>query len=191
MNLKRSILNEVWKNTILMLRDRGYKLTKESVQPNWNPLSDTEDGTALAKKKISCVSPKYQKIFLYMADQKLGIKEIRTILLCVTKNSTNHVILILKHKLTPQAQLLLMDHPNLKFEIFTFEEMSFNPTMHVLVPKFKILSKPKKKELETNISEKIPSIRADDRIVRHYGAEIGDILQITRPNEIIFKKVIE
>ena len=189
MSRKEIKLNNVWSNTVSMLHDRGYILKKKHCQNNWNPISSNKQGKAIVKKKVSETDPKYQKVYIFMADKKLGIKDLRTTLLDVNKNSTNQIILILQENLTSQAKDLL-SHSKYYYEIFTFEEMSLNPTKHILVPKHELLNDKDAEKFKKNIKQKIPSIKLDDRIARHFGAKIGDIFRIYREKEIYFRMVI-
>ena len=191
MSRKQIKLNDVWNNTVSMLHDRGYILKKKHCQNDWNPIICNKQGKAIVKKKISeNDSNKYQKVYIFMADKKLGIKDLRTTLLDVNKNSTNQIILILQQNLTSQAKDLL-SHSKYYYEIFTFEEMSLNPTKHILVPKHELLTDKEAEEFKKNIKEKIPSIKLNDRIARHFGAKIGDIFRIYRKKEKYFRMVVE
>lgn len=64
--------------------------------------------------------------------------------------------------------------------------MKFDVTKHTLVPKHKILSKSKVKNLleKYNITKgQIPKILLTDPVVEKIGAKLGDVIEITRESK--------
>jgi DNA-directed RNA polymerase subunit H (RpoH/RPB5) len=70
-------------------------------------------------------------------------------------------------------------------ELFTADEMLFNPLEHPLVPKHEVLDANNRRKLEAELGEegsisKLPSIRATDPVARFYGIRKDDIVKISR-----------
>nr|PNR54753.1 hypothetical protein PHYPA_005646 [Physcomitrium patens] len=78
--------------------------------------------------------------------------------------------------------------------MFIEEELMFNPTSNVLVPKHYIASSLELQEMkEKRIShDSLPKIYAEDRICKWYGFKRGDIIRIERDycNEVYYRIVI-
>nr|PNR37670.1 hypothetical protein PHYPA_020779 [Physcomitrium patens] len=78
--------------------------------------------------------------------------------------------------------------------MFIEEELMFNPTSNVLVPKHCIASSSELQEMkEKGISHNsLPKIYAEDRICKWYGFKRGDIIRIERDycNEVYYRIVI-
>jgi DNA-directed RNA polymerase subunit H (RpoH/RPB5) len=69
---------------------------------------------------------------------------------------------------------------------FTYSQLNYNITRHKANSKFKILSNNEKKEFlrDNRIPDetKMPGIFHNDPMCLYYGAKIGNIVQLTRPN---------
>jgi DNA-directed RNA polymerase subunit H (RpoH/RPB5) len=68
----------------------------------------------------------------------------------------------------------------------TMGKKKFKALKHVLMYTHKKLSKKDKEELleKYNITEQqLPSIKITDAAVQEFGAELGDVIQITRPSK--------
>jgi len=79
-----------------------------------------------------------------------------------------------------------IEEENVVLELFTEQEMSFNPFENDLTPKHEIMTSKEKKELYRiyNLDDsKMPIILSSDIIVRYLGVEIGTVLRVTRPSD--------
>jgi DNA-directed RNA polymerase subunit H (RpoH/RPB5) len=70
-------------------------------------------------------------------------------------------------------------------ELFTADEMLFNPLEHPLVPKHEVLDANDRSKMEAELGEegsisKLPSIRASDPVARFYGIRKDDVVKISR-----------
>nr|PNR48145.1 hypothetical protein PHYPA_012619 [Physcomitrium patens] len=78
--------------------------------------------------------------------------------------------------------------------MFIEEELMFNPTSNVLVPKHCIVSSSELQEMkEKGIShDSLPKIYAEDRICKWYGFKRGDMIRIERDycNEVYYRIII-
>jgi DNA-directed RNA polymerase subunit H (RpoH/RPB5) len=73
-----------------------------------------------------------------------------------------------------------------KWIFFESKELTYNPTEHVDVSAHRLLSKEEEQNLlkELKIPKtKLPLILADDRIVKHYGWEPGNIIEVIREED--------
>jgi len=78
-------------------------------------------------------------------------------------------------------------------QLFTHDELSFNPRDNILVPKHTLLSQQQKEELliSLNISTKqLPKIKITDPQAKFLGAKINDIIKIERNSFILLNETI-
>ncbi len=66
------------------------------------------------------------------------------------------------------------------------EKASFNPMLHIYVPKHEIVSKVEAEDVVKRYNaspEQFPQILASDPVIREIGANPGDLVRITRKSE--------
>jgi DNA-directed RNA polymerase I, II, and III subunit RPABC1 len=109
------------------------------------------------------------------------------LILSQSKTPIRHYILIIEAPFTPKVRdEIATNYPYLRIEVFMFEEMLFNPTIHYLVPQHEVLTPDEVQELASHIDlSKIPWISVEDPIVRYYGYKVGDVLRIHRRNMVL------
>ena len=128
------------------------------------------------------------KVCIYIVETpKIGINIVKSLQSFVESHDLNHAILFYKDSITAFAKQQLDElKKTLKIETFNINEMIFNITKHVLVPKHELISNKDKKDLLKifKITEKkLPYIKIDDPVSRYYGASVGNVFKITRTSE--------
>ena len=78
----------------------------------------------------------------------------------------------------------------MEIEIFYFNEMIFNITKHVLVPKHELLNDTETKLFFQKFGKKIPYIKKNDKICRYFNGKIDQVFRIYRQNEIYYRIVV-
>lgn len=94
-------------------------------------------------------------------------------------------LLLVSKKLLEKIKLFT--NYNLKLEIFLYNELLFNITKHVLIPKnVYILNNEEKDELKNiynlNNLKQIPFIKKTDPLSKFYGLDFNDVIKIIRPS---------
>jgi len=182
----------VYENTLSMLSDRKYTIPenetvlklKKITQLDIDEYFKNTDGL-LQVKDHNNVS-----VAVFFSFEKFGINELKTLLIKLSEKKITHVILILKYKLTSHSQKLLVVTKKMEKEIFYFNEMTFNPTKHVLVPKHEIMQKKEYDEFIKNIGKKIPCIKLNDRMCRHLNGKIDQIIKISRNDGTMYYRIV-
>ncbi len=119
---------------------------------------------------------------------KIGINIVKTLQTFLEETQLSHVILIYKDNITSFAKTGLdeLQKQNINIECFQINELAFNVTKHVLVPKHEKMTREYLKTLlkELKTTEKhLPKMKETDPVSRYYGAKIGDLFKITRKSE--------
>lgn len=191
----------VFQRTMEMLRDRKYilpsKLKNLKLPSTSKDFFDTYHGNVYVKQKIpksyrKNKKKKYRKILLFFSVAKFGVKELRLKMEQIKSNKIDHVIFILEHKFTLHGQKLLTCQARLGLEkeIFYFSELLINAVNHEFVPKHELLTNKETKQLIETVGKKIPCIKKNDIICRHFNGKIGQIFKIYRKNEIYYRMII-
>jgi DNA-directed RNA polymerase I, II, and III subunit RPABC1 len=174
------------RNTILeMLKDRDYDINDSDFNIGFDVFSAmfSENKQDLVFNKKNGLNKIY--VYFYLESKNFGKKELTNILNFVDEKygSDNiNVLIILEDKPTSTIQKELEENKNI--EIFFAKKLMFNITKHVLVPKHKLLNENEIKEILNKYQCKknqLPKIQYDDPVARYYGANVGDVFEITRP----------
>lgn len=217
-------LFDVKSTQLEMMVDRGYELPAAEVNiPNMTLAEFTVYSEGIRNKNAKSVWVEYTNVYInrntgrtilvfYAAkeDAKKQIVQdtIRLYMKTLTETGVHEGIIIANSNIaTDSYKHLLTDLPREKRQIFydydANHELTYNPTKHVLVPKHEILSSEDASLLlrELKVDKRnIPIIKADDRIVRHYGWSPCDIVRIIRydpsvsiltPYSINYRVIIE
>lgn len=172
-------LNKIFNNVFKMFEDRSYNFDKS--QHSIDILKETQSFSMdeyLPDKKL-CV---------YFIKTKIGIKDVKSILVYCQEQNVNKVIVILKYNISNQGKKeFLMS--NLNIELFNFSELVINVTSHSLVPKHVLITDEQNKQIINKLGKKIPHIKKNDRICRHYDGQVDQIFEIQRNTELYFRIV--
>lgn len=148
------------------------------------------------------------KLLLLFIEEKLSLKTLKELGDQNASNGIFQIILILKEKPSPSCFKLInelklfgtsqninsdqsqinqpIQSQSLFIEYFTFDELMYNPTHHIYVPKHILLNEVQKLEVlkKFRCSEsELPKILESDRIARYYGAKKGDVFKIIRSSK--------
>lgn len=102
--------------------------------------------------------------------------------------TTPHVILILRNKNTATMKSLMSEAAarRVRMEIFSIQELQYNPARHVLVPKHARVPKADEEGIVRTYSVhnrfQLPLILQGDVMARYLGLQHGDIVRIERPS---------
>ncbi len=196
-----------------MMGVRGYDITAESPflaegYPINLFIKYYSDRASISKKRfreemLMTYQKGDQKALVLFPDspadgKDLNIDNLRIIMQLVTeyaKLGIQHVIVVAERPLTIQARKKFeKDYPLYRLEYFLYQELSFNPLEHELVPHHQILTEQQKKKLFSgNLTpENLSKIYSNDKICRFLGGLEGDIILIIRmdPKSVNYRRVI-
>ena len=183
-NLRKS------RETIIeMLNDRGYNLTKYSVEITLDEIKES-----YTKNKIN-LPTQDGKINTIFWDEPLNISKINNHITKLKKDNLNLVLVILGRN-NVDDKITISQNRNLDsifgkidYEIFYIDELVFNVTKHHYVPSHVLLNEKEAEIIYNSYGTNLPLIDKSDIIVRYYGGKIGNIFKIIRPNNLYYRKV--
>lgn len=156
-----------------MLKVRGYVVPDaisdfmQDEEYLTHKINDQED-------KLYIFSPKIPKV---------GVSTIRKYVGEMEANIVKKAIIIVKESITPFAKQEVKD---VHIECFKEDELFIDKLQHVSVPEHRLLVPEEKKQILEHYMCKetqLPKIRRDDPISRYFGAECGQVFEITRQSE--------
>lgn len=124
-----------------------------------------------------------QRVVIHFFKNTLKIEDnIKKIKNFYSLGSSDHLICIICTLNKPLDSLLTTRNKNT--EIFWYKSLTFNITLHNLVPKHEIIEAYKRDELKKiyhlNSIESLPTILTKDPVAKYYNMRHGDICKITR-----------
>ena len=178
---------QMYMNTIEMLLDREYTIDKKYLNPTEDELvTNYEENNS----KIE-FTHEDKLVNIYFFYNKLGVNDIKLLFKKLLKEEINHIILVIKHKLTSYGKKeMTFLGKNMVKEIFFMDNMILNITKHYLVPKHELLTKEETKLFIKKFGKKIPHIKLNDKICRYYNGKIDQIFRIYRQNELYYRIVV-
>lgn len=177
-----------------MLADREYCLTNEIKNEIIQTLNTSSNTTHYLP-----IDENEKRFLCTTSISKFGVDETKLLIGKLERTNARELILILSDSITSFASKMLTEYAaskSCKLWIFTENQLRFNVTKHRLVPKHKKLSKIEKQEILSKNKlqvAQIPKLLNIDPIVKYYGFDSGDLIQITRDigsSELFFRIVI-
>lgn len=171
---ERNDLFNVRGTVLEMLEDRGVEFDKSY------KISKSEFMTAYEADNIDIYIDGIY-VFMQKGLKKFGKSELLKVLRAIEEahGEDTHIILCLKDKLSDTVRTELRDG----VEVFLQRNLIFNPTKHILVPKYRLLSEEETKvilkKLKT-VRATLPKQTSEDPISKYYGANPGQVFEIIR-----------
>lgn len=190
-NLDIELLKKIYYNTIDMLKERNYNVKKYYKKGKIIKISDEDILKIYNNDKLIIKKEDKQDVCVYFFYNKIGINETKVLFNKIKKENINHVILVIKDKITSYAKKeMKVLSKGIEKEIFYFNNLIFNITKHELVPKHVLLNKKETELFIKNIGKKIPHIKINDPICKFYNGKIDQIFKIYREKEIYYRIVV-
>lgn len=185
-------IGRIKKNVLLMLQDRDIDIKDEK---NFLQLKHLDIFCKCIQNKKNFFSNEYiknnKKILVHFIiksnKKKVCLNEIKEVF---EKNKYSNYLIIIPEKLSFDANLEIQKYKNV--EIFSYDYFLFSLPRHVYVPKHILLSE-KQKEIFLKIRKidilQLPIIKSTDPIIKYYGWERGNIVQIQRPGWTVYRSI--
>jgi DNA-directed RNA polymerases I, II, and III subunit RPABC1 len=116
-------------------------------------------------------------LVFFVRRQKVGIDEIRSFQAVVHQCSA--LLIICDDDITPAAKVAM----SRKMQLFRVQELAFNVTRHVLVPKHELLSVAEATAFLQKYrvtKDDLPKISVTDPVIKYYGWGAGRLVRIKR-----------
>lgn len=199
-NTATSRLFKIKKTQLEMVKDRGFDISNEQALFTYR-ISDfkkhyTEQAEAqgiTVRKALSILyrNPDGTHVYVYYPDtvqgaKFLGLDQITELTKTLEeyKGITN-VIIISELPMSSHVRDKIAGLPMYHIQFFVYEDMTYNPTKHYLVPRHTLLSEVEARDFLRRNKLKfsqLPWLSIEDPITRYYGWRPGQIVKIDREN---------
>lgn len=143
----------------------------------------TEDDKCGKKPRFIASKEDDEVTVFFIEHNKVTIQVIKSIItITKTRASCKHIIIVYAFSLTPDAKQSVNTKSPFQFEIFSFDEMSYDP-IEIVPPHKKIVNKP----ADWN---KLPIILTTDIIARYYWFKHGDVIAIDENGYTSYRKCV-
>jgi DNA-directed RNA polymerase I, II, and III subunit RPABC1 len=155
------------KTMVEMLTDRGYK--------NIN--------TDLDQSLIIC-----DQVLVYFTTEKsVTINTVKNFIVMLNDREKTGGILVYPNTITPSAKKAV-EVIDKTIELFNVDELQYNLTHHVLVPKHQLATC---EELGATKRSQLPVMLSSDPVCRYYSFKKGDIIRITRTSGVVAYRYVK
>ena len=184
--LRTKIYFRVRKTTMEMLEDRGYEVSEEDKNMNYEDFTNRLEENAIQLVATHRTNPIKMAYVAFILDAKSFSKKDLVALkaLMDEKYPTNEMtVIIVQDKQTPQIAKELLNDEYKLYEIFSMKNLMFNITHHEIVPKHILLNQEEVdlmlKQYQTTRSQ-LPKLLTTDPVAKYYGMKAGDVCKIIR-----------
>jgi DNA-directed RNA polymerase I, II, and III subunit RPABC1 len=184
--LRTKIYFRVRKTTMEMLEDRGYEVSEEDKNMNYEDFTDRLEENAINLVTINRTNPIKMAYVAFILDSKsFSKKDLVTLKALINEKypSNKMTVIIVQDKQTPQISKELLNDEYKLYEIFSVKNLMFNITHHEIVPKHILLTQEESdlilKQYQTTRAQ-LPKLLTTDPVAKYYGMKAGDICKIVR-----------
>ena len=184
--LRTKIYFRVRKTTMEMLEDRGYEVSEEDKNMNYEDFTNRLEENAIQLIATHRMNPVKMVYVAFILDAKSFSKKDLVALkaLMDEKYPTNEVtVIIVQDKQTPQIAKELLNDEYKLYEIFSRKNLMFNITHHEIVPRHILLNQEEVdmilKQYQTTRAQ-LPKLLTTDPVAKYYGMKAGDVCKIIR-----------
>ena len=166
--------------------EKAYEICKEMLLQRGFEIVDEED------ERITCLKKDGSLICVFLSNiPKLDVERIKDYITLMNELTVNHSIIVYKNTVTPYAKQIIQSSEDMLIEIFSENELQYNPTKHRLVPKHEILNEEEAKNFKEKYNGKFGGILVNDPISRFYGYKKGDVIRIIRNSNYITYRIVK
>jgi DNA-directed RNA polymerase I, II, and III subunit RPABC1 len=184
--LRTKIYFRVRKTTMEMLEDRGYEVSEEDKNMNYEDFTNRLEENSIQLIATHRMNPVKMVYVAFILDAKSFSKKDLVALkaLMDEKYPTNEVtVIIVQDKQTPQIAKELLNDEYKLYEIFSMKNLMFNITHHEIVPRHILLNQEEVdmilKQYQTTRAQ-LPKLLTTDPVAKYYGMKAGDVCKIIR-----------
>ena len=184
--LRTKIYFRVRKTSIEMLEDRGFEVSQEDKNMNYEDFTNRLEENAIQLIATHRNNPIKMAYIAFILDAKSFSKKDLVALKAIMdeKYPTNEMtVIIVQDKQTPQIAKELQNDEYKLYEIFSMKNLMFNITHHEIVPRHILLSQEEAdqilKQYQTTKTQ-LPKLLTTDPVAKYYGMKTGDICKIIR-----------
>jgi DNA-directed RNA polymerase I, II, and III subunit RPABC1 len=184
--LRTKIYFRVRKTSMEMLEDRGFEISDEDKNMNYEDFTNRLEENAIQIVANNIKNPLKIAYVTFILDSKSFSKKDLVVLKAMIneKYPTNEVsVIIVQDKQTPQIAKELQNDEYKLYEIFSMKNLMFNITHHEIVPKHILMNQDEVdmilKQYQTTRAQ-LPKLLTTDPVAKYYGMKAGDVCKIIR-----------
>ena len=184
--LRTKIYFRVRKTSMEMLEDRGFEISDEDKNMNYEDFTNRLEENAIQIVANNIKNPLKIAYVTFILDSKSFSKKDLVVLKAMIneKYPTNEVtVIIVQDKQTPQIAKELQNDEYKLYEIFSMKNLMFNITHHEIVSKHILLTQEEAdlilKQYQTTRAQ-LPKLLTTDPVAKYYGMKAGDVCKIIR-----------
>ena len=184
--LRTKIYFRVRKTSMEMLEDRGYQISEEDQNINYEDFTGRLEENAIQLIATSRENPlKIAYVTFILEARSFSKKDLVALKATMDeKYPTNEVtVIIVQDKQTPQIAKELQNDEYKLYEIFSMKNLMFNITHHEIVSKHILLTQEEAdlilKQYQTTRAQ-LPKLLTTDPVAKYYGMKAGDVCKIIR-----------
>jgi DNA-directed RNA polymerase I, II, and III subunit RPABC1 len=184
--LRTKIYFRVRKTSIEMLEDRGFEVSVEDKNMNYEDFTNRLEENAIELIATNRINPIKMAYVVFILDSKSFSKKDLVALKATIdeKYPKNEMtVIIVQDKQTPQIAKELQNDEYKLYEIFSMKNLMFNITHHEIVPKHILLTQEEAdqilKQYQTTRAQ-LPKLLTTDPVAKYYGMKAGDVCKIIR-----------
>jgi DNA-directed RNA polymerase subunit H (RpoH/RPB5) len=203
---KKQRLYDIKKVQLQLVADRGYNLGEEerlfaySVDDFYRYYDDkaTKDAQKTGRKSVwDSLSSIYQSndgrtiLVFYGTKTETAKKKVPcNVVTAFADNAKDcdEAILIVDYPLSSKCNDVFKGLKTVRYQVFFDDELTFNPTRHIEVPKHELLSPEEASAILVGMKvtpTQVPIIKINDPIVRYYNWPVGGLVRIYRNDDYI------
>ena len=122
---------------------------------------------------------------------KLNIDYMKEYIKLLSDNEIKSCIIVYNNDITPSAKKVVENLFQYSIELFTLNELQFNITKHRLYNKHEKLNQEERREFVEKYGIKIPVILEKDPVSRYFNFKKGNVIRVTRKNDIIVYRIVK
>jgi DNA-directed RNA polymerase I, II, and III subunit RPABC1 len=194
--LRTKIYFRVRKTSIEMLEDRGYEVSDEDKNMNYEDFTNRLEENAIQLIAVYRSNPIKMAYVAFILDAKsFSKKDLVTLKATMDeKYVANEVtVIIVQDKQTPQIAKELQNDEYKLYEIFSMKNLMFNITHHEIVPKHILLTHEEVdlilKKYQTTRAQ-LPKLLTTDPVAKYYGMKAGDVCKIIRQSPMTERLIL-
>ena len=173
--------------------EKAYETCVEMIEHRGYIIIDQDDERILATRE-NRVTKKDEQICVFITNtSKFNVESIQEYISMMKKMDVWNCIIVYRDSATPVAKKIIEETKDMNIELFTEDELQYNITKHVLVPKHEIVFKKGTVgcvNFKKKYTDNLPIILKTDPVSRYYGYEKGDIIKITRRNGYVVFRIV-
>jgi DNA-directed RNA polymerase I, II, and III subunit RPABC1 len=176
-----------------MVTQRGYTIEEPIKQKDDD--SDEENETTYLIGSKENGAKKVERLVIFTNPvAKFNVDRVKEFVSVLNDIHISHCIVVYTDSVTSMAQKIIENTVEFQIELFTIQELQYNLTKHILVPKHICLGDEEAKEFRKKYGLRFPVILKTDPVCKFYNFKRGDVIKIVRNsdgNEYITHRIVK